>query len=608
MGLRRWLRDMRLSMALLGPLGGLRSVPIVPEQTVREPWPGDAASGELIVQGSASWRGVTRVLTYARWTGPDWPAPFRDWFQSFEWLRDLRELGTDSARAKARSMVATWIGQPMSDTQLENPAVTGARIAAWLSHYDFFAASADDTYRQNLLNRITLEARTIIALLPSDRHDWTSLQALKGLLAAAVAMPRQSSFLAKFMKLIDAELECQILPDGCHACRSPEAQFLALRELAEMRLLLQTAQIPMPTTLAAALDRMAPVLRAFRHGDGRLALFNSTAFHAPELIDLVIMRAMPRGHVLARSMPDGRFVRAASGNTILLADGGTPPPPASDRLAHAGMMSFEMSSGRSQIIVNCGTSIQPAWQKALRDAPAHSVLSLPACPPLIWGDDGHLRTRPPVKSRHEVEGTDHLIELSSDCYRPAGTGTCHRRLWLGKEGTDLRGEDRLDAVGGAPEFVLRFHLHPSVRVELEETDILLHTQDEVWSFRSNGYAFVEESVYCGGPEPRGTLQIVVRPAEIYPDPEEVGEAEPSAQPDATETSVTEAEHSEQTEESDSETGPEDASEATPPSEGEETAKDEADLPMPDAPEEPETPSRIGIPSNSIRWALTRLDS
>ncbi len=527
MGLNRWLRDMRLSMALLGPLGGMRSIPSVPAQTVRDPWPGNPVNGELLVQGSASHDGVTRVLTYARWTGPDWPDRFRDWFQSFEWLRDLRELGSESARAKARAMVATWIGQPMSDTALQDPAVTGGRIASWLSQYDFFAASADDTFRHGLMSRIVLEARTIMALLPTGRHDWTSLRALKGLLAAAIALPGQSAFLSRYMKLIDPELECQVLADGCHASRSPEAQFLVLRELAEMRLMLQTAQIPMPTTLAAALDRMAPVLRAFRHGDGRLALFNGTGPHDPAMIDLVIARALPRGHVMARGMPDGRFIRAASGNTVLFTDAGPPPQPAFDALAYGGLMSIELSSGRCQIVVNCGASPLPAWRNALRDAPAHSVLSLPSCPPVLWRGDGHVENHPAVNSRHEVLGADHLIELSSDCYRPSGAGTWHRRLYLGQEGTDLRGEDRLDSAGATPDFVLRFHLHPDVKVELEDTDILLRTPEEMWCFRSDGYSSIEESVYFGGPKPVPTLQILVRPAELPSDEPVLDEMAPA---------------------------------------------------------------------------------
>lgn len=631
MGVARWFRDARLSLAMLGPLGGMRSIPAVPAQTIRDPWPGNAANGERLVQGSATHDGVTRVLNYARWSSPGWPDSFRDWLQGFEWLRDLRELGSDSARAKARAMVATWLGQPIGETPLQDPAVTGTRLASWLSHYDFFAASADDSFRRSLMTRIALESRTIMALVPTGRHDWTSLRALRGLLATAIALPDQEAVLARFMKLIDPDLEAQILGDGSHASRSPEAQFLVLRELADMRLMLQAARIPLPTTLAAALDRMVPVLRAFRHNDGRLALFNGTKYHDPSLIDLVIARAMPRGHVLARGLPDARFVRAAVGTSVLFVDGGAPPPPPFDMLAHGGLMSMEFSSARSQIVVNCGASTLSAWERALRDAPAHSVLSIPACPPVVWNAHGQVDVRPDVTCKHEVSGAGQLIELASDCYRPVGVQTYHRRLYLGAEGTDLRGEDRLDSTGPLPDFVLRFHLHPDVKVELEDTDILLRTADEMWRFRSDGYSSIEESVYFGGPRPVPTLQIVVRPSDVTPEEEENNPpeetvADDSVTEDESETTVIEEDV---VSASEPENMPDSAPEATdhetvqaesslasePDSETDHIlAESEATATGPGNTEDtvmveqmPPVSSQPPAVANSIRWAFTRLD-
>ncbi|MBO1361859.1 heparinase II/III family protein [Acetobacter sacchari] len=636
MGLGRWARDARLSLALLGPLGGLRSVPSAPALTVRDLWTGDEAGGELMVRGHASHRGVTRPLSHGRWTAPDWPDEFRDWLQSFTWLRDLRELGTDSARSKARAMVATWLGQPIGETPLQNPAVTGARVAAWLSHYDFYAASADEDFRKNLMIRVVLEARTVMALAPGDRRDWSAFQALKGLLAAAIALPEQSGFLARYMKLIDTELEQQALSDGCHASRSPETQLLVLQELAEMRVMLQSARIPIPTTMAATLDRMTPVLRAFRHGDGRLALFNGTRPHPASRIDSIIARALPRGHVVARGLPEGRLVRLSAGDTLLFVDGGSPAQHGFDALAHAGALSFELSSGRSQLIVNCGASTLPGWSEALRETAAHSVLSLPSTPALRWGRDGRLESRPKVACDHAMLDADHLLELSSDAYVHAGAGVYRRRLYLTQDGGDLRGEDRLDGEGSASEFVLRFHLHPGVRVELEETDILLLTETETWRFRSDGYSSIEESVYLGDRTPAKTLQIVVRPAKIEAapnietpvaaEPHEEGappveHAETTGHPDATDHEPY-GDHAEASvaDNYDAEAWPQETVEAleTPPAElhdpnvaSGEWAEDQSPNgvdKLTTTPEEPPPPETRPVEqARGVRWAFSRLD-
>ena len=46
-----------------------------------------------------------------------------------------------------------------SDPVARRPDVAGARITAWLGHYDFFAATADDPFRQRLMARLVSDAR-----------------------------------------------------------------------------------------------------------------------------------------------------------------------------------------------------------------------------------------------------------------------------------------------------------------------------------------------------------------------------------------------------------------------------------------------------------------
>lgn len=147
MPLRRWTRTARLAYAMRNPLGGFGRVPEGPAQTLRDPWPGDAIVGEKLVRNQTLFQGELRNLQHRQWDNPAWPDAYRRWLQSFVWLRDLRELGAESARIKARSLVATWIAMPAADRPISDPSITGARLAAWLSYYEFFAAAADDGFR-----------------------------------------------------------------------------------------------------------------------------------------------------------------------------------------------------------------------------------------------------------------------------------------------------------------------------------------------------------------------------------------------------------------------------------------------------------------------------
>ena len=83
---------------------------------------------------------------------------------------------------------------PPADALTRRPDVAGARLAAWLGHYDFFAASADDVFRQRLMTRLVMDARALASNLPAEELDARALTALKGLISAAVALPDQASF------------------------------------------------------------------------------------------------------------------------------------------------------------------------------------------------------------------------------------------------------------------------------------------------------------------------------------------------------------------------------------------------------------------------------
>jgi uncharacterized heparinase superfamily protein len=524
MDVRRWTRDARLSFARLPGLPGslgMGRVPDAPQQAIRDLWPGDPSLGARLMKGELLFCGIVHPLAPGSWSEAageesgrtqDGPSlALRAHAQGFTWLRDLRALGTDGARMRARALVSDWLQRPPAGQLSRAPDVVGARLNAWLAHYDFFAASADDGFRQHLMARLLGDARSLAAMLPSHTHDHRVLTGYKGLLACAVALPEQTHLLARFMRHISAELGRQVLLDGCHVERSPFAHLVALREMAEMRALMQTGQIAPPLALAASLDRMTPALRALRHADGGLALFNGAQEDNPALIDLVLAQAA-RGRAVQAALPEGGFIRLQVGRTLLFVDAGPPPPPGYDALSHAGTLSFELSIGRERVIVNCGAGVTPAWKEALRSTAAHSTLVIGDRSSSEFAPGGVLRRPAHVEVDHKQSGGAHWLDLSHDGYKP-GFGAVHRRrLYLAENGEDIRGEDFVEA-DKPVAFVLRFHLHPDVtaRAEAEPGSLLLTLASGAqWRMRIEGGAVaIEESVYLGGGAPRATRQLAV---------------------------------------------------------------------------------------------------
>jgi uncharacterized heparinase superfamily protein len=488
-------------------------VPDAPALPVHDPWPGDATRGARILKGELEHGGGLRSLRPGGWSDPANSLLLRATAHSFTWLRDLRALGTDAARLRARALVSDWITNGAADALAQRPDVVGARIAAWLGHYDFFFAAADDLFRQRLMARLVADARSLSAALPTEELDARALTALKGLIAAAVALPEHAGFLTRALRFLPQEITRQILPDGCHAERSPAAQLSALQDLTEIRALLQAAQAQAPAALAGAIERMAPALRLLRHGDGGLALFNGSKEEASGLVELVLTQAGRAGRG-STSLSDGGFHRLAAGRTALIIDCGAPPPPGVDRYAHAGTLSIEMSVGRDRMIVNCGAfpAGPPEWRDAVRATAAHSTLVIADVNSSELKPDGLGRRPVTVEvQRQEADGA-HWLEASHDGWQKPFGAVHRRRLYVAESGEDIRGEDMIEAPNPQP-FTLRFHLHPTVHVNLQqdgEAVLLRPPSGGGWRLRAEGARMsLEESVYLGRAEPRRSEQVVL---------------------------------------------------------------------------------------------------
>ncbi|MGX9964247.1 heparinase II/III family protein [Roseomonas sp. F4] len=527
------LRGARRILANLKPI----KVPDGPARSFRDLWPGDAARGARLLRGEFEALGTTRPLRPMEGDSapsrPDWtpaqPGGSQAWYAAahgFAWLRDLRALGTDAARLRGRALAADWLAHGAHDPLAEAPEVAGARISAWLGHWDFLAATAEDGFRRQLMQRLAQDARGVVAGLPAEAAHRGALVALKGGMAGAVAL-EEETWLARCVRFLPQELERQFRPDGGHVERSPGVQLAALQDLIEIRNLLHGAGVEAPPQLAGTLDRVAPALRMLRHADGGLALFNGTRDEPASFIDLVLTQGQSRGRAPTH-LPESGFQRLAASRTLMLMDCGAPPaarrdaapgglPRGADRNAHAGTLSFEMSVGRERLIVNCGAApaAEGEWRDAMRATAAHSTL--------VLADTNSSELRPEGLGRR-VEGvtTDRFEEdgkLWLDATHDGWVkqfGLRHRRrLFLSESGDSLIGEDLLENTREVtpPAFTLRFHLHPAVVASLQQDEqgaLLRLPSGAGWRLRAGREVRVaiEESIYLGG-EPRRSQQVAL---------------------------------------------------------------------------------------------------
>jgi len=506
-GIGRALRALGLRAA--GERGAPASLTLVPPN----PWPGDATRGRAMLGNLITLGGETVVAEGSAWDASadeSWSAAMH----GFEWLRDLRAVGGDSARRHARLLTIEWLDRFQRKGDIAwRTDVVGARLANWIGFHDFFCASADDAFRARLFGSLARQAKALARALPGDLSGAPLLVAIKGLLATGACLEGGEARFAQAEKLLLRELPRQILSDGCHAERCPQVHAAILGACIDMRAIYKAARIEMPEALQHAIDRMAPALRFFRHADGGLALFNGSQEGEGLLLDTILTQADARGRPLKRA-PQAGFDRMSLGRTIIIADSGGPAPTRLDRHAHAGIGSFEMSVGRERFIVNCGAHPGTSpWRTALAATAAHSTVTIADTNQVELVMGGGVRRRPQGIESHREDGPEgSLLDIAHDGY--AGIGLIHRRrLFLGEGGDDFRGEDSMLGDVVQP-FVIRFHLHPDVQASLTNNgrSALLRLGDGTgWRFRCDAETLtLEDSVYFGsGTTPRRTSALVI---------------------------------------------------------------------------------------------------
>ena len=478
-----------------------------------DPWSGDPEWGARLVFGAFRVGGLELTGDGAPWAAEALPGPVLADLHSFEWLRDLRTLGGDAARRRARQLSDDWMARyDRWHPLIWRPDVLGRRLFAWLQSYDFFIASAADDFRDRLFRSLSRQVRHLGRDLPPSLAGPDRLAALKGLAAGQLALGLGTRRVDQTLTLVDRAVARQILPDGGHAARSPGAALAALRHLIDLRALVQAARQSdpigpeLPDTARRAIDRLGPAVRMLRHADGGFALFNGVDEGRKPAIDAVLAQTAG-GHRPLKSARDFGFERVLARRTLVIMDTGGPPPAGLDRAAHAAPLAFEMSVGRQRLIVNCGAATAPeledtAWPFVLRGTAAHSALQLAETNTLSVLADGGLEPQPVTVTAGRIDGDGGvLIDASHDAYRPRFGFIHRRRLFLADSGDDVRGEDTLMGLGRPLPFVVRFHLHPTVKVARiagGEAALLRPTVGPGWRFRCQGCALaVEESVYLG---------------------------------------------------------------------------------------------------------------
>ncbi len=504
---------------------------------------GSFARGKQLVSGNFLFAGhhVTDEAASIWQITPPSPS-FAEEVQGFTWLDDLASLGDLEARRRAQAWLAEWIalyggGKGPGWT----PDLTGRRLIRWINHALFLMSGQEgdesfDFFRSLGQQTIFLSKRWQAASPGLPRFE-----ALTGLIYAGLSLTGMEAHVDPAMQALARECADQIDAEGGIPTRNPE-------ELLEVFTLLNWAASALSEAgrmaageHLAAIERIAPTLRALRHSDGGLARFHGGGRGLEGRLDHALATSGVRASVnVGLSMG---YARLSAGRSSIIMDAAAPPPGAASVNAHASTLAIEVTSGRRPLIVNCGSGAHfgEAWRRAGRATPSHSTLGIEGLstarlgpPETVDGVARSLIVEAPrdVRIQHIAEDGLSGFVAGHDGYLLSHGLTHIRRIELSVDGRDIRGEDTLAAIGEADQqlfsqaldrvalqgiaYSIRFHLHPDVDAELDlgGTAVSMALKSgEIWVLRFDGVGelTLESSVYLekNRLKPRATKQVVL---------------------------------------------------------------------------------------------------
>ncbi|MDQ0396397.1 heparinase II/III family protein [Labrys monachus] len=462
------------------------------------------------------------------------PSPvWRETLLGFTWLRHLRAADGTAGRTAARRLIGEFVRSSLRfQPEVLEPVLTARRLLSWISQSPLVLDGADRGFHRAFVRSIAWQARYLLQAGSASADGMPRLTCAIATAQASLCFSDKVNLRRPATRWLAAELGRQVLSDGVHISRNPQAVIDLLLDLLPLRQSFAARNVLAPPELLGAIDRMMPMLRFFRHADGAFGAFNGMGYTQTHLIATLLAYDDARGKPV-QNAPHGGYQRVEGNGAVLLVDTGRPPPLAVSHNAHAGTLSFEFSADNFRIVVNCGAPAQGRenWRHLARSTGAHSTAIVNDTSSSVFAEGarkpgmaGRVILSGPrtVTVKRETTPAAIAITASHDGYE-GEFGLIHQReLTLSQITGALEGRDSfLDGKShdgkrapwkGTQPVLLRFHLHPAVAARPANGDtqiVLTLPNGKEWLFLADVPFTLAETAHLANPEgPRRSTQIV----------------------------------------------------------------------------------------------------
>ncbi|HCU05980.1 MAG TPA: hypothetical protein DIC42_00105 [Holosporales bacterium] len=414
------------------------------------PWPGEIENvysvlrGYLIVHGAPlSITDVMRELT----TSDNLNATESIYIHGFAWLKDLRSMNENAVRRIARKFILQWIeyNKKIKIRHKNNSiafAVMGERVTNWIIFFDFFGLSADEKFLGIFYTSLHTQISFLEDSIKKTKDPSVLSIGLKGLILAYVA----TNSLKKLNPTLDLFIYAckeQLSADGSHVSSDAAIHFNLLKDILDIRSALRSAALDGYEILTHIIQKMAPILRFSRLGDGKLLSYENPTYrplanlqNSPSslYIDMVLSIADVKGKQLIKAEDMG-FERLNSKTSQLFVN----VLPRKDDFEQfygpgTGILNFEWNHAAHRIVPRGDIVIQTTqdeWLHCQKGSDIPQVLHIDR-----KSKNGQYLLEADFESILKKHNTTIINDGESYVFHH------HRQLFLGDDDGDFRGQDR----------------------------------------------------------------------------------------------------------------------------------------------------------------------
>lgn len=392
------------------------------------------------------------------------------WLYNLHYFDDLNASGAHARVEWHKSLIGQWVQEnPPGSGNGWEPYPSSLRIVNWIKW-----SLSDNVLEINALDSLAVQARYLRKRLEYHLLGNHLFENAKALVFVGVFFSGEEAceWLTIGRKIIDRQLDEQILSDGGHFELSPMYHALVLEGILDLINLFQVYELSVPVGWLEVIPKMFSWLETMCHPDGDFSFFNDTALAgAPDRAHLIKYAKQLGVNIHSVSsgtkiLKDSGYARLAYGNSVVIADIANVGPDYLPGHAHADSLSFELSVKNQRVLVNTGTSVygRGADRQYQRGTSAHNTVKVDG----INSSDVWAGFRVGRRAKTQLEEFSACLfpslQAIHDGYFFLDGKIKHRRLWETGENM-LEVTDVLDG-HGVHLFEVFFHLHP--RFELKQ--------------------------------------------------------------------------------------------------------------------------------------------